>query len=102
MRSTNRPPPPEQVAEICERWSRRETNPTTLNDLAREFRRCDRTIKRVLVENGYSVEIRRYAPRGLAPKPKLEVSDALDHARNCDTNARIRAIMEKHHASIRP
>lgn len=60
MRAANKPPTDEEVRAIRARWRNRHEMPTTLQELAREYRRCHHTIKRVIVSGGMQVPLRRF------------------------------------------
>lgn len=60
MRATSKPPSDEEVRAIRARWRMRGEFPTTLFELGREFRRCDRTIKRIILAGGQDVPKRGF------------------------------------------
>lgn len=104
MRSTNKPPSEQDIREIRARWRNRHEIPISLNELAREYRRCDRTIKQIILSGGQDVPSRRF--RSDAQKRRQaaarvgrsiqlsKIDELIAHARTCPTNQRIRELME--------
>jgi hypothetical protein len=85
-----------ELLEIKQRWRARHTNPVSLRELARIFRRDRKTISRAIANGWWETTPMRGRANPNAGPSKV---DLVQYAKGCDTNTRIRAIMEKYHAS---